>query len=331
MMKRRVYSRNGGQFLETLESLQAEGFGNWLITVYGAEEPAFEYGAFYFDDDLEFSEVFANVAHEFSGQAREIAIVGVTNAIVSLAAKDEAIHPFSIFALSRIAMSVGANDAVVGIKHLLEQMLDERDADRTSVLVLRETLENVMRLVFARMAALSLSHQKFGRAGNHDEATAFGEISAWCSRRLVDDRYVRELTPAYAPMFFLSLVYYYGFRKDGVESDFRSHGLRILMDNFGCTPEWASDLAVYTSNAKPGTRGPYNLDAVIASADDFIAALTKVSITGRYASGRLERVVDAAHHSLTHAGFVGFEEEGYSEEVFVELERQVVGPIIQGI
>jgi hypothetical protein len=221
-------------------------------------------------------------------------------------------------------MSAGALAAVPKFKPLLERMVHQNGTNRLSVIALRDTLENIMRLVFFRVAKLGYEQRKLARIDNHDDQITFGEISSWCSKLLVDDRYVYHNVPAYAPMFFLSLVYHYAFRRDGRDSNFASFALKILMDNFAMPPPWPhQDLLVYKSAARPDVLGPYNLDAIIDTHTSFIDALTRVKVSGRYESGLLQRSSPGSQVSLTHAGYTIPDDEDQSKEALEEIERQM--------
>lgn len=300
--KPREISRNAAQFAATLRRLGVEGFAQWLAAVYGGDTPTFKPGAFFYDEPREFSAEFAELVREFDPIEREIATHGLLHALDAMANR-ERLHPLSIFALSRLTACTRAYGAIPRIAEFVQRMSSADYPQRLYVLALRDTLENVMRLVFASLQKTTNRQESVIRDSGSEIREYFSDIAAWSAMTLSEDGPRCKLVPAYAPLFFLALLDCYAFRELRYKDQTCIRYLRIIMKNFPKHQSWADDLAVYYSDDYPDENGTYNLDAIAGTYAGFVDAIVSAPIIPEAMPVDFPTSEEPPYRSTTESGF----------------------------
>ena len=184
---------------------------------------------------------------------------------------------------------------------MIERVADQTLEPKFKALVVRDSLECLVQLLFAWIRKGQEQQLRLVRTRNQLDREYFGRIASWSDNILTQDEFRRVLVPAYAPLFFFAILDAYGFRQDRSAGNAGARRcLRILQRNFDKYHKWAGELAVYSSTEYPGKLGLYNLDIITETTPQYVAALQHNDIAE--SDHAAKRNLDASPRLSTTAG-----------------------------
>jgi len=141
-------------FANDLYRLGADGFSSWLMEAFGGAVPRFPLYAFSHNEDMGFTDLFAEIHLDLPRDAIDIARVGVAKA-ASMFASIPKPSPSGALALARLSEDLRLYHRVREITRVVENISVSKDDIRSKLIFLREILESLLRLFVGIIFELS--------------------------------------------------------------------------------------------------------------------------------------------------------------------------------